>query len=391
MLMFFGPALIVSAQNAPSAAAAGRHKIQVNDHALSQELATAGGRLIADYGGYQLYDAPDSMTNLPADEAELRDDYNVILLNASRMDTTKSEVKALRKTVGGFAGRRLHLVQFAGPVQPTWRQSLLDAGAQIVSYIPQNTYLVYGDAASIARVQAMAAAAPHVQWEGAYADEYKIHPSAKPGTAKTDQFAIQLTSDAAANAATLKLIDQLKLAPMTRQRPVLDFVDVVVRVAPGNLAQIAARPDVVSIQPYATPRKVCERQDQIVAGNLSGDAPSGPGYLAWLRSRGFTQTSTSFVVDMSDSGLDDGTTHPHHFGFYVGGSTANPSRVVYNRLEGTANPGSTLAGCDGHGNLNAHIVGGYDDLSNFPFEDSSGFHYGLGVCPFALPGFVGGF
>jgi len=27
----------------------------------------------------------------------------------------------------------------------------------------------------------------------------------------------------------------------------------------------------------------------------------------------------------------------------------------------TPNPGSTLSGCDGHGTLNSHIVGGYDD------------------------------
>jgi hypothetical protein len=389
MLMFLGLAQFVSGQNAPSAAATGRHKVQVNDRALGQKMAAGGARLIADYGGYQLYDAPDSMTHFPADKAELRDDYNLILLNASRLDTTQAEVKALRKTAGGFAGKRMHLVQFAGPIQPDWRQALLDAGAQIVSYLPHNTYLIYGDAAAIARVQTMAAAAPHVQWEGAYLDGYKIHPSAKPRTVKIDQFAIQLMSDDAVNAGTLKLIEQLRLAPLTRQRRVLNFVDVVVRVAPGNLAQIAARPDVISIQPYETPRQLCERQDQIVAGNLSGNAPSGPGYLAWLQSHGFTQSqfdASGFIVDVSDSGIDDGTTHPNHFGFYTAGDTARASRVVYNRLEGTPNPFSTLAGCDGHGNINAHIVGGYDDRSGFPFADTSGYHYGLGVCPFAMLG-----
>ena len=290
--------------------------------------------------------------------------------------------------VGSFDGKRLHLVQFAGPVQPAWRQALLDAGAQIVNYIPQNAYLIYGDAPAIARVQALAAAAPRVQWEGAYLDDYKIHPSAKPAVAKTDQFAIQLMSDDPANAATLKLIDQLKLAPIARQRHVLGFVNVVARVTPANLAQIAARPDVISIQPYATPAKLCERQDQIVAGNITGNAPSGPGYLAWLESKGFTQAQFgSFLVDVSDSGIDDGTTHPNHFGFYVAGFTNGVSRVVYNRLEGTANPGSTLAGCDGHGNINAHIVAGYDDRTGKGvFEDSEGFHFGLGTCPFVSLG-----
>jgi len=386
LLLFFGLAQVAPGQDVPSFAV-GRHKVQVNDRALGRKMAGEGARLIADYGGFELYDAPDSMTNLPADKAQLRDDYNAILLNIGRLDTTKPKVKALRKAAGSFAGNRLHLVQFAGPVQPAWRQSLLDAGVRIVSYIPQNTYLVYGDAAGLGRVQTQAAA-PRVQWEAAYLDDFKIHPSAKPASVKTDQFAIQLVSDDAANAVTLDLISQLKLAPISRQRRVLNYVNVVARVAPASLAQIAARPDVISIQPYGAPRQWCERQDQIVAGNLSDNAPAGPGYLAWLQSRGFAQSQFgSFAVDMSDSGIDDGTTHPNHFGLYAGGTIAGTnSRVIYNRLEGTANPGSTLAGCDGHGNINAHIVGGCDDRSGFPFEDSSGYHYGLGVCPFVSLG-----
>jgi hypothetical protein len=105
-----------------------------------------GGRLISDYGGFKLYDVPATIGNLP-DSVEIRDSYNSIFLNAVELDTSKAEVKALRKSVGSFAGKRMHLVHFAGPVQPGWRQELLDAGVQIVDYIPQNAYLVYGDAA----------------------------------------------------------------------------------------------------------------------------------------------------------------------------------------------------------------------------------------------------
>jgi uncharacterized repeat protein (TIGR01451 family) len=128
----------------------------------------------------------------------------------------------------------------------------------------------------------------------------------------------------------------------------------------------------------------------IISGNLSGPVPSGPGYLAWLASKGFTQaqfTNSGFGVDVSDSGVDNGTTTPGHFGLYLGGNTANPSRVMYNRLEGTPNSGSTIQGCDGHGNLNTHIIGGFNDQPmGFPHTDSTGFHYGLGVCPYVNVG-----
>jgi hypothetical protein len=141
--------------------------------------------------------------------------------------------------------------------------------------------------------------------------------------------------------------------------------------------------------PYFPRRKFDERQDQIMSGHLNGNVPSGPGYLAWLASKGFTQAqfdASGFVVDVSDSGIDNGSTAPNHFGLFTGGSLTASSRVAYNRLEGFPNGGSTLSGCDGHGNLNAHIVGGFDNLSGVPFADASGYHYGLGVCPFVKVG-----
>ena len=61
--------------------------------------------------------------------------------------------------------------------------------------------------------------------------------------------------------------------------------------------------------------------------------------------------------------------------------------MTYTRLEGSANSGSTLQGCDGHGNLNSHIIAGFNDrATGFPHTDASGFHYGLGVCPFVKVG-----
>src|SRR5204863_1972986 len=135
--------------------------------------------------------------------------------------------------------------------------------------------------------------------------------------------------------------------------------------------------------PYFEPRKYDERQDQIIAGNLSGTSPSGPGYLTWLASKGFSQSqfdASGFAVDVSDSGIDNGTTAPGHFGLYKLGDLSQSTRVIYNRLEGHANTGSTLQGCDGHGTINSHIIGGYSDLSGgFPHADAGGYLYDLGV------------
>lgn len=373
-----------------------RHKVETRTPEAAALLLTNGARLLADYGSYQLFDSTSIPTTLASGSlVEPRNIYDQILLNSGALNTTLPQVQALRTPVAAFSGKRLHLVHFVGSLTPPWREALLATGVQIVSYIPQKAVLVYGEAPSLKRVQELARQ-PFIQWDGDYLAQYKIHPGAKPldTTGKpraigTELFAIQLVADPVPNQETLVLLARLAPAPFKRRATVLNYVNVIAKLPPEVLQQVAQRPDVVSIQPYFERRKFCEQQDQIIAGNLVGNIPSGPGYLAWLEAKGFTEAqfaNSAFVVDVADSGIDNGTTAPYHLGLHQEGILTNSSRVAYARLEGTPNAGSTLAGCDGHGTLNSHIIAGFDDLNGFPFADTSGFHYGLGVCPFATVG-----
>jgi hypothetical protein len=392
-----GIAVHLAVFTAPCVATA--HKVQVRDASTAAQIVSDGGQLLADYGGYRLYQVDQVRTALvESGAADIRDDCNLIRLNAATIDTSTATVQAARQAISVFSGKRMHLVQFVGPIKPEWRDALKQTGVQIVTYIPQDTYLVYGDAGALANVRELAGAATWVQWHGDYLDDYKIHPAArlvdasgKPRQLSTDLFAVQLIEDADTNLATLALIDRLKLEPVRRQYHMLHYVNLYVRLRPRDLSTLAAQADVVSIQPSGEPQKHDERQDQIVAGNLNGNVPSGPGYLTWLASVGFTQEQfdqSGFVVDLSDSGIDDGTSRPGHFTLYELGDTNHPSRVVYNRLEGTPNnPGSTIQGCDGHGTINAHIICAYNrQPAGFPQTDSEGYYYDLGVCPFVRVG-----
>jgi uncharacterized repeat protein (TIGR01451 family) len=392
-----GGAVLVTAPLDSQAAEALR-KVRSESPSATAQLQQQGARLVADYGSFQILTAPPATvapfaaagTVVPADNLD------VIELNAGPLRTSRSQVQALRQTLSTFKGQRLHLVQFAGPVKPEWHADLVASGAKIVAYVPNNAYLVYGDATALGRVQALTATASPVQWEGAYRDEYKLHPKVRltdekgqPRKLAGDLFAIQMVADPAANAATLAVIDARKLAAVLKQEKVLNYLNVIVRLPADALAVLAAQPEVVSIRPYVLPKKRDERQGQIVAGNLSGIFPSGPGYLAWLVSKGFAQgqfAASGFAVDVTDSGLDNATATPGHFGLYPLGNTSLPSRVAYNRLVGTPHTNSTLQGCDGHGTLNSHIIAGYNDFTGFPFTDAAGFSYGLGIAPFVRVG-----
>ncbi|HWQ08733.1 MAG TPA: S8 family serine peptidase, partial [Holophaga sp.] len=301
-----------------------------------------------------------------------------------------------------FSGKRLHLVQFAGPVKRAWLDDLKASGVQIVSYLPENGYLVYGDYEGVNTLHTWAKAGGHVQWAGTYQDAYKIQPevqryfqrkAAGASVREPDGYIVELVDDDEANAGTLALVDRFRKGAIQRDTKALGYRDITVALSQEGLQALAAQPEVVSIHAWYKPTKLCERQDMILAGQLttsgSYTVPSGAGYLTWLAAKGFNQAqfnASNFVVDVTDSGIDNGTSTPNHFGLYATGSVGNASRVVYNTLFGSPNGGSTLAGCDGHGNLNAHIISGYDDYAHTYMLDASGYHYGLGVCPFVKVG-----
>lgn len=377
---------------------AASHKVRVEDPVLARELAARGGKVIGEYGAFTVLEADDALlTGVDSNRVEVDDDWNLIRLHAQPLDTSTAQVKALRKPSSAFAGRKLHLVQFSGPVKSEWLAALKQSGAQVVSYIPENAYLIYGDAPALARMQSWATNAEFVQWDGEYTHELKVHPDARVtasgGQTGVRSVTIQLIADSNSNPSTVALIDGLASSPHRDLSGIAPYRNIVVSVPVSQLDTIAAQPDVISILPYNVPKKRDERQDQIMAGNLTNSLPTGPGYLAWLASKGFTQAqfdASGFVVDVADSGIDNGTTSPGHFGLYPLGDTTTNSRVAYihanNSNEGIFNPGGTAAGCDGHGTLNTHIIANYDAFTGTQHQDAEGFSYGVGVCPFVQVG-----
>ncbi len=319
-----------------------------------------------------------------------------IHLNAGAIDT--SSPPPPQRAALDAPGKLLHLVQFDGAIQPEWVAQLEAAGYRIVDYIPDNTYIVYGD---VPARRALRAGLSHVHWQAEFLPDYKINPRARPeqlaqrkaADANNNLFAIQLVQDEAANAESIAYIEALALAPIrsivTNEQ--LNFVNIIVELSPVSLEDIASFPDVLNINTYIPPKKRGERQAQIVAGNLNvaGSQPTGPGYMTWLTGKGFTQAqfdTSGFIVDIADDGWDIGnSTNPANPEFRVYGAATNASRVVYSQRS-TDLKATASHGLDGHGNINVSIVGGYSARAGTPFVDADGYRRGQGINPFAIMG-----
>jgi hypothetical protein len=347
-----------------------------------------------------------------------------IHLNAGALDTALQATPSARAPVGNFDGRRLHLVQFPGPIQNAWVDAIKADGLRVVNYLPDYAYLVYGDAASLARMQARATAGGSaIQWDGAWLDEYKLAPSvwtdeaqrALPLPARSvagDRFMLQLVADAAANAATLATLEGLGGTILAKTGALDGFQNFDIQLPGAALAQFAARPDIVSVHRLQARELLDERQNMIVAGNLTGNVPNPGNYFNLLAAWGFTPaqfSNSGFVVDVTDDGADinpGGTLPPantvtgpvaaNHFVLYAGGQrpigAATPtgtSRFAYKGVFGSAGPDAGL-GNSGHGQLNMSIVGGFVptgslqaiNFAAFPHADAAGYRFGFGVAPY---------
>jgi len=82
-----------------------------------------------------------------------------------------------------------------------------------------------------------------------------------------------------------------------------------ITVSPSKLGEIAQLENVFAIEERGLKRRLDEAQGQILAGNLSGNVPTGPGYLTFLSNKGFTSSQFgSFVVEV----VDDATSITEH-------------------------------------------------------------------------------
>ncbi|MEW6208973.1 MAG: S8 family serine peptidase [Acidobacteriota bacterium] len=380
--------------------------IDSSDAKAVAEASAAGATEIADYGSFKLFVIDHTRLAFArhalaeektASRLLVRDDFNALFLRSGVIDTTDEN------SPGAFFGlgsatplyekqtrgdNPLRLVQFIGPVKREWVDELRASGMEIIAYVPNNGYLVRGDEQSRDRLiraarRSHARGKGFIQWEGEFANNYKIHPALASlirqpegevtvavQIARSDRSADpRLDTERARRLALSILVDAYEVQGMTNLK---------MRIRSDRISSLAELASVVNIEPWSPPRLMDERAAQIVAAALTDDGkqPLAAGYMQWLNARGFHSTF-DFAIDVTDSGLDRGmmTADKLHPDFL---DSEGRSRVVYARdftAEGDA--GDPF----GHGTINASIAAGANLAQSS--RDPDGYLYGLGVAPFA--------
>lgn len=124
--------------------------------------------------------------------------------------------RGILRTQGGYgltaARTHYYLVQLDGPVTPERRQAVLEAGAEIVGYVPDNTYLVRGPATLLSL------RGTPFRWVGQLEPEYKVDPQVLSTAAisrhrpETETIELRVWTFAGEDiAATVRLLSEQRL------------------------------------------------------------------------------------------------------------------------------------------------------------------------------------
>ncbi|HTS17845.1 MAG TPA: choice-of-anchor D domain-containing protein [Verrucomicrobiae bacterium] len=392
-----------------------------------EQLKQQGITTVWNYGSYWLVEATASqtteLTRLYGARAVMANQLNEIRLRNVSFDTTEQlpsiPASLLQKDV---PGKRLRLIQFCGPVIPEWLEQLQSVGnVELLSYVPNNAYLIRVDQAAEDKLRALARPTGPIQWLGAFHPYYKIHPgliNIHPGLVNGEHgednplvdLRIIVVRDSKTNA-TMHAMEKLGLIqesyPIGNQRIVFMTVPI------SSVAQMAKLSDVIWIERAEPKRVLDEVQDLVLAGQtnapgfgptntLGGTSATFTNYLDFLLTKvagtltnTFIDPTTYPVVDIWDTGLDDGgydngnyDNNVAHPCFYYLGRINNGSRVVHiappwiagdpDSQEGctvrettdNTKPFYYLEGADlsyssgSHGTMVASIVAGYDAGTN---------------------------
>jgi uncharacterized repeat protein (TIGR01451 family) len=387
----------------------GNNKVMIYPAATEtiDQIKQKGITNVRNYGSYWLVQATDAqvneLTRLYGARAVKANDLNRIRLESLSFDTTAGDpvVPANLRQMDSTE-KYLRLVQLRGPIVPQWLGQIESSGAEVISYVPNNAYLVRLDKAGEERLRAMRGPNDPIQWIGAFHPYYKIQKGLLNADGTTSESLVNVRISLAGgleSGHTVKAMEEFGLIQRSYEVARRRVAEMTVPVS--AIPRIAQLSDVFWIEKVYPKRLLDEVQDLLVTSqtNAPGFAPTNglvggvtalfTNYLDFLTNKvgggmaAFTNQFTYPIVDIADTGFDatfeefPGTAVQPSFNEF--GVPFSVSRIAYEE-PGTFGyfAGATVdSGCAGlnlnffgwedfygHGTLIASIIGGYDTETN---------------------------
>jgi subtilisin-like proprotein convertase family protein/sugar lactone lactonase YvrE len=277
---------------------------------------------------------------------ELVNDRRAILLENALIDTGAKLDFSIPKNLQAQGDPGAYIVQADGPISPAFRAMLAAAGAQVVSYIPNDAYLVRISSGGAN----MLAANPLTQSVLPYEPYYKVQSPLLAFDQKPlpPDAVLNLGLFADNSAATIQQIEKLGATIVSEDSS--PFGPIVRVQPPENWTALAQLPGVQVVEPSHT-RIIANDLSRVTTG-VATNTLTGTNYLGL--------TGKNVVVEVNDTGID--ATHPD---FSLIGNPQSPGTVPPSRVFGAA---GNLVDTAGHGTHVAGIIAGNGSMSITPFN-----------------------
>lgn len=291
------------------------------------------------------------LANTPKSITQLTGDRHAILLENAFIDTTATLDLKIPTHLRAEAEPGAYIVQARGVIDGAFRNVITDAGGTIVSYIPNNAFLVQVTAAGAsalaanARVQAVLPYEPYYKVQASLLDLAINQKPLPPGTYLT----LGLFGTGA--DATIAQLEKLGVEILGRDRS--PFGPIVRVRAPADWIALAKLAGVQILEPVYR-RKLANDLSRVAVGVSTNTTDGATNNYLGL-------TGKNITVEVNDTGVDAG--HPD---FSVGGSAGSPGSTPPTRVFFDV-PGSTND-TDGHGTHVAGIIAGNGSMSRTPFN-----------------------
>jgi len=187
-----------------------------------------------------------------------------------------------------------YLVQFEGPIEPTWREALVQAGAQILAYVPHFAFIVKMDAATKASVEEMEV----VRWVGPYWPAYRVFPHLADVRAGRSDGPVRLIVVVFRGEDLGPIAEQLRRLGGAVLKAVQSEwkSKIQIQIAPSRVSAIARIPGVEWIEPSPRWELANDKADDILGVREVWDTHGLHG--------------AGQVVAVCDTGLDQGSASP---------------------------------------------------------------------------------
>jgi subtilisin-like proprotein convertase family protein len=261
----------------------------------------------------------------------LRDDHGILLANAL-VDSANPVGLSIPEHLRAKGDPGSFIVQWKGPVDGEFRQHLAEAGAQIISYVPNNAYYVKIDQAGADKLAGLAGVQTVLPFEPYYKLNQDLIAPAVEQQSLADNTLLRLTLLPGTRESAIQDLAALN-APVVAEEDSPFGPQVIVMPTPDSLADLAALPSVQGIE-LDLSRQLASDLTRVALG-ISTNTTSSNSY--------FNLTGSNIWVNFNDIGVD--TNHP---------AIAGRVRVGHPSMVTPATP----ADPDGHGTFVAALIAG---------------------------------